>query len=119
MKTELILQIDGQAVSVSWEDNASAAALKKLAAQAPIIIQTSAYGGFEQAGPIGTSLPRNDRQITTKPGDIVLYAGSQIVVFYGSNSWAYTRLGRITDQDAQGMKELLGHGDVEIRLDME
>ena len=68
------------------------------------------------AGPIGTTLPRNDIQTTTQAGDIVLYSGNQIVVFYGSNSWAYTRLGHITDKTAEEMAALLGNGDVTITL---
>ena len=85
----------------------------------PLTIQMSMYGGFEQVGSIGSSLPRNDVQTTTGAGDIVLYSGNQIVVFYGSNSWAYTRLGHITDQDAAGMAELLGNGDVIVTISME
>jgi hypothetical protein len=77
------------------------------------------YGGFEQVGGIGKSLPRNDVQMTTSAGDIVLYSGNQIVIFYGSNSWAYTRLGHITDQDAGGMTDLLGNGDVTITISLE
>ena len=91
-------------------------ALKELAAEAPITIQMSMYGGFEQVGPIGTNLPRNDVQTTTEAGDIVLYSGNQIVVFYGSNSWAYTRLGHITDQDAAGMTALLGNEAVTLEI---
>ena len=82
----------------------------------PLVIQMSMYGGFEQVGPIGQSLPRNDVQTTTVSGDIVLYSGNQIVVFYGPNSWAYTRLGHITDKTAFEMKELLGNGDVTITI---
>ena len=81
-----------------------------------LTIQMSMYGGFEQVGSIGQSLPRNDRQTTTQAGDIVLYSGSQIVVFYGSNSWAYTRLGHITDKSPQEMAELLGSGEVTITI---
>ena len=77
------------------------------------------YGGFEQVGPIGQSLPRNDEQTTTSSGDIVLYSGNQIVVFYGSNSWSYTRLGRITDKTASELAELLGNGDVTITISLE
>ena len=77
------------------------------------------YGGFEQVGSIGTALPRNDVETTTASGDIVLYSGDQIVVFYGSNSWEYTRLGHITDQDTAEMEELLGNGDVTITVSME
>ena len=58
-------------------------------------------------------------QTTTAAGDIVLYAGNQIVVFYGSNAWAYTRLGHITDQSAADMEALLGHGDVTLSLRLE
>jgi hypothetical protein len=76
------------------------------------------YGGFEQVGLLGVSLPREDVQTQTTAGDIVLYSGNQIVIFYGSNSWAYTRLGRITDQSAADLTEVLGNGDVAITVSM-
>ena len=119
VKTDLILKIDGQKVSVTWENNESVTALRELAADAPITIQMSMYGGFEQVGPIGTNLPRNDVQTTTKAGDIVLYSGNQIVVFYGSNSWAYTRLGRIDGLNSSELTSLLGNGAVELILSVE
>ena len=119
VKTDLILKIDGQKVSVTWEDNESVTALRELAADAPITIQMSMYGGFEQVGPIGTNLPRNDVQTTTKAGDIVLYSGNQIVVFYGSNSWAYTRLGRIDGLNSSELTSLLGNGAVELIISVE
>lgn len=119
MTTELLLTIDGQEVSVAWEDNDSVAALWELATEAPVTIQMSMYGGFEQVGPIGTNLPRNDEQTTTGAGDIVLYSGNQIVVFYGSNSWAYTRLGRIDGLNSSELTSLLGNGAVELILSVE
>ena len=79
----------------------------------------SMYGGFEQVGSIGTDMPRNDEQTTTQAGDIVLYAGDQMVVFYGSNSWAYTRLGHITDKTPEEMRTLLSNGDVTITLSVQ
>ena len=79
-------------------------------------INMSMYGGFEQVGSIGTSLPRNDSQTTTSPGDIVLYSGNRIVIFYGSNSWAYTRLGKITGLDEKELEDTFGNGDVTISL---
>ena len=118
-ETELKMMIGDQAVTVEWEDNESAKALKQLAENGPLTIQMSMYGGFEQVGAIGSSLPRNDVQTTTQACDIVLYSGDQIVVFYGSNSWAYTRLGRITDKTAEEMAKLLGNGDVVITLSAE
>lgn len=115
---KLSMEINGTEVSVAWEDNESTAALEELAGKAPITVQMSMYGGFEQVGSLGASLPRNDSQTTTSAGDIVLYSGNQIVVFYGSNSWAYTRLGRITDKTAAELAELLGNGDVTITIEM-
>ena len=115
----LQLWIDDTAVAVTWEDNESVSALRELCREEPLTISLSMYGGFEQVGPLGTSLPRSDRQTTTAAGDIVLYAGNQIVVFYGSNSWAYTRLGRITDPGAEDLAALLGRGDVSLTLGLE
>ena len=105
-------------VEVKWEDNDSVAALKELAAGG-LEIRMSMYGGFEQVGPIGSRLPSSDVQTVTDSGDIVLYSGSQLVVFYGSNSWAYTRLGHITDKTPEEMKTLLGNSDVTITLSMD
>ena len=118
MKT-LTMKIDGEKVAVDWEENESVAALTELVKDKPLTVQTSMYGGFEQVGSIGTSLPRNDAQTTTQAGDIVLYSGNQIVVFYGTNSWAYTRLGHITDKTAAQMKDLLGNENVTIVISME
>ena len=115
----LQMKIGETPVTVEWEENESVEALKELCLNAPLKIQMSMYGGFEQVGPIGQSLPREDRQTTTQAGDIVLYSGSQIVVFYGSNSWAYTRLGKIADKSAAELKDLLGNGDVTITLTWE
>ena len=112
----MLLTINGTQIPVDWEDNESVEALKDLAAEAPLTIQMSPYGGFEQVGPIGTSLPRNDEQTVTEPGDLVLYSGNQIVVFYGSNSWAYTRLGRIRDMDQAALTELLGADAVSLGI---
>ena len=110
------MRIGDTAVTVIWEDNKSVTALQELVAQEPLIIQMSMYGGFEQVGSLGTSLPRNDVQTTTQAGDIVLYSGNQIVVFYGSNSWSYTKLGRITVPSAEQLQKLLGNGDVTITI---
>ena len=114
----ILMKIGDEIVTIAWEENESVAALAKLLREHPMSIQMSMYGGFEQVGSFGTSLPRDDEQTTTQAGDIVLYSGNQIVVFYGSNSWAYTRLGRITDKSAEELKELLGGGDVTITLDL-
>ena len=117
IETMIQMKIGDIDVIVNWEENESVEALKALCQDVPLTIQMSMYGGFEQVGSIGQSLPRNDSQTTTQAGDIVLYSGNQIVVFYGSNSWAYTRLGHIMDKSAQEMAELLGDGDVTITIE--
>lgn len=113
----MIMTICDTKVDVSWEDNDSVRELKELA-EKNLLIQMSMYGGFEQVGSIGQSVTRNDKQTTTEPGDIVLYSGNQLVVFYGSNSWSYTRLGKINLSDEE-LENLLGNGDVTITLSME
>ena len=112
MEDSMRLLIGEKEVPVTWEENASVEALKELS---PITIQMSMYGGFEQVGALGQSIVRNDKQTTTNYGDIVLYSGDQIVVFYGSNSWSYTRLGHI-DLTQKEMQDLLSGGDVSITL---
>ena len=114
----ILMKIGKETVTVTWEGNESVAALKELLREQSMSIQMSMYGGFEQVGSLGTSLPRDDEQTTTQAGDIVLYSGSQMVVFYGSNSWAYTRLGRIADKSAKELEELLGNEDVIITLEL-
>ena len=112
----MVLKIAGTEVPVTWEDNASVKELKELAANG-LTISMSMYGGFEQVGPIGQRITSSDKQTTTSPGDIVLYSSSQIVIFYGSNSWSYTRLGKIDLPDDK-VKELLSQGDVTITLEI-
>ena len=120
-KTEKMLQlkISDTIVEVAWEENESVEELRRLCSSEPLTIQMSMYGGFEKVGSIGSSLPGNDVQTTTESGDIVLYSGNQIVVFYGSNSWAYTRLGKVTDKSKVEMTELLGNEDVTITISVE
>lgn len=113
----LAMKIAGIPVTVAWEDNDAVAALKEYCRDQILTIPLSMYGGFEQVGSIGTSLPQNDVQTTTQSGDIVLYSGNQLVVFYGSNSWAYTRLGHITDKSQDELTSLLSNGDVSITLE--
>ena len=106
------LIIDDKVVPVTWEQNASTAALQKLL---PLTIKLSPYGGFEQVGDIGQNITSEDKQITTQYGDMVLYAGNKLVIFYGSNSWAYTRLGHI-DMSKQELTALLNRDGVTVQL---
>ena len=113
---EMRLLIGDEAVEVDWEENDAIAALKEQVQNQPLTIDMSMYEDFEQVGELGMSLPAEDEQIETEAGDIMLYSGDKIVVFYGTNSWAYTRLGRITDKSPEEMAQLLGNGDVQITI---
>lgn len=106
---KLTLKIDDIEVDVIWADNDSVRALKNLAKDG-LTINMSKYGGFEQVGSIGSTLPSADTRITTNPGDIVLYSSNQIVIFYDSNTWSYTKLGHINLSKSE-LVELLGEVD--------
>ena len=111
---KLTLKIDGIEVDVIWADNDSVKALKNLAKDG-LTINMSKYGGFEQVGSIGSTLPSADTRITTNPGDIVLYSSNQIVLFYDSNTWSYTKLGHINLSKSE-LTDLLGDEDVVITI---
>lgn len=111
---ELTLKINDIEVDVIWTDNDSVRALKNLAKDG-LTINMSKYGGFEQVGSIGSTLPSADTRITTNPGDIVLYSSNQIVLFYDSNTWSYTKLGHINLSKSE-LSDLLGDEDVVITL---
>ena len=111
---KLSLKLNDIEVDVIWTDNDSVRALKNLAKDG-LTINMSKYGGFEQVGSIGSTLPSSDTRITTSPGDIVLYSSNQIVIFYDSNTWSYTKLGHINLSKSE-LTDLLGDEDVVITL---
>ena len=111
------VQVGDTIFSATLEENAAVSALVDMMRESPVVLQMSDYSGFEKVGPLGTSLPADNSQTTTHAGDIVLYNGNQIVVFYGSNSWSYTRLGHI--DDLTGWEEALGNGDVTVTFYLE
>lgn len=114
-ETELKIFIDGTEIPVIWEQNETVKELKADASNGPIEVDMSMYGGNEQVGSLGKTYTRNDRQITTHNGDIVLYSADQIVLFYGSNSWSYTVLGKI-DLPEDQVTELLSNGNIELTI---
>lgn len=111
------VQIGNSTFTATLEDNPAVDSLVQMMEDAPVVIEMSDYSGFEKVGSLGTSLPVSNSQTTTQSGDIVLYNGNQIVIFYGSNSWSYTRLGKI--DDLSGWEEALGSGDVTVTFSME
>lgn len=114
---KMTLQIGNNTFTVTLENNDAVDALVDMMREEPVVIQMSDYSGFEKVGSLGTSLPASNKQTTTQSGDIVLYNGNQIVIFYGSNSWSYTRLGRI--DDLSGWEDALGSGDVAVTFSLE
>ncbi len=111
------VQVGDTIFSATLEENVAVSALVDMMRESPVVLQMSDYSGFEKVGPLGTSLPADNNQTTTHAGDIVLYNGNQIVIFYGSNSWSYTRLGHI--DDLTGWEEALGNGDVTVTFSLE
>ena len=117
MGRKIIVEVNGSRFTATLENNKAADALEEMVQEEPVTVQMSDYAGFEKVGSLGASLPASNRQTTTHAGDIVLYQGNQIVIFYGSNSWSYTRLGKI--DDLTGWEEALGNGDVTLTLSLE
>lgn len=109
---QMNVQVGDATFSAALEENTATEAFVAMMKNAPVTIRMSDYSGFEKVGALGTSLPASNSQTTTQPGDIVLYNGNQIVIFYGSNSWSYTRLGKI--DDLTGWEQALGTGDVTV-----
>ena len=111
------VQVGDTIFSATLEENVAVSALVEMMQESPVVLPMSDYSGFEKVGSLGTSLPADNSQTTTHAGDIVLYNGNQIVIFYGSNSWSYTRLGHI--DDLTGWEEALGNGDVTVTFPLE
>ena len=110
------MKVENHTFQANGESNSAVDAFVDMMRESPITIRMSDYGGFEKVGSLGESLPTSDRQTTTEEGDIVLYSGNQIVIFYGTNSWSYTRLGHVDDLD--GWEEALGNEDVTVTFSL-
>ena len=116
----LKLSVNGRSFTATMTESSSTEALKERLAQGDVSIRMSDYGNMEKVGNLGFSLPRNDIQTTTVPGDIVLYQGNSLVIFYGANSWSYTRLGKVDGVSTRKeMLELLGGaGEITVTLSL-
>ena len=109
------IYVNNAVLAVKAENNSSAEALIRLLGTGDITITMHDYGSFEKVGPLGTTIPRNDEDITTTPGDIILYQGNQITIYYDENRWDFTKLGHI-DIGQDELKAVLGSGDVTVTL---
>lgn len=112
----LMLSVNGSPLNIRWENNNTVRELIAYAENENISVDTTLYGGFEQVGSLPQRFSRNDVQMTTEPGDIVLYSGNQLVVFFGSNSWSYTRLGQIEGLSEEELSELLNTNSASIEI---
>lgn len=115
-QTKITLSNREKTVTATLADNNATRQLITELQKGSITIDMSEYGGFEMVGALPWTLPTENRQITTVPGDIMLYQGSNIVIFYGSNSWSYTPIGKIDDATAASVKEFLGSGSVRLTI---
>ena len=118
-QTKVQLKVGGNYMTATLTDNEATRELTRLLEQGDITIRMSDYGGFEKVGALPQSFPTSNTQITTEPGDIMLYQGNNMVIFYGSNSWSYTRLGKIDGATASNLRQFLGNGDVTLTLSLE
>ena len=112
---------DGKTFTATLADNSSADALIELLSKGDVTVEMEDYGNMEKVGPLGTSLPRNDRQTSTGPGDIILYQGKYLVIYYSTNSWNFTRIGKVNG--AGSRKEMLdllgGAGKISVTLSLD
>ena len=120
MPKQIQISISGKTIPVKIEDNVATRALVAALQKASVTYEADDYGGFEKVGALGRSLPASDTQITTQPGDVILYSGNQIVLFYGSNSWGYTRIGKMEYGSLDGLKSFLkaGEGKISVTLSL-
>ena len=110
------MKIDSISVDITWENNNSVKDLLNFAKNG-LTINMSRYGDFEQVGSIGKNIVSNNKQITTNPGDVVLYNSNQIVIFYGTNTWSYTKLGHINLNQTE-LNNLLNKSNVVLYLNI-
>ncbi len=116
--TTMYITVNHHTLTVQMADNSSAKALLALLKNGDITVNAQDYGSFEKVGPLGAELPTNDEQITTQPGDLILYQGNQITLYYDTNSWSFTRLGKVQGVTADELRAILGDGDVTMVLSL-
>lgn len=117
-QNQIYITANGETRTATLADNEATEALRRLLVDGTVTINMREYGGFEKVGALPQSLPTSNAQITAQPGDIMLYQGSQMVIFYGNNSWSYTRLGKIDGATARNIKSWLGTGSVTVSLSL-
>ncbi len=115
---EIKISVNNEELIVKLEDNSSSRALVEKLKEKDLVINAEDYGNFEKVGSLGFNLPTNDTNITTTPGDLILYHGNQITLYYDTNTWTFTRLGKVKNKTKEELKEILGSGDVVLTLSL-
>ena len=118
-EAKLKIEVNGYTLIAELADNPSAREFAGLIREEPLTLNLDEYGGFEKVGALPQSLSTDDTRITTEPGDIMLYQGKQITMFYGTNTWSYTPLGKIENAAHEELKDIFGEGDVTVVLSLE
>ena len=116
MAQKMYITIDGRTEAVTLVNNSATQALVTKLQEAPVTITLNSSGGFEIWGALGFSLPTSNEQINAQPGDVILYNGSNICLFYGTNSWSYTRLGKIDGLSESELRTFLKAGESNISV---
>lgn len=106
------IQIGEHVLTATLVQNSSTEALVEMLSEGPVTINMNDYANMEKVGSLPASLPRNDKQISTAAGDLILYQGNSFVIYYDTNAWSLTRLGKIENVTQQELKEILGSGSV-------
>lgn len=119
MDDKFIISANGKELAATFAENSSAEAFRNLIADAPLMVSMSDYGNFEKVGDLGHNLPTNDTRITTEPGDVILYIGNNITIYYGVNTWSFTRLGKIDGNPTrESILAVLGNGTVNVTFSL-
>ena len=113
------LEINNYELNATLVDNSSTQALIEKLKESDITINMNDYGNMEKVGQLDFSLPRNDQNITTESGDLILYQGNNFVIYYDTNNWSLTKLGKIDNIDKQQLKNILGSGSVVVTLSLD
>lgn len=116
MSSTIHINANGKTLTAVLAENSSASALLEMLQEGPVTVHMRDYAGMEKVGSLGKRLPSNNEPITTSAGDLILYQGDQLVIYYAPNHWNFTRLGRIQDITADELCDILGAGDVEVTL---
>lgn len=113
------LSVNGKILDIKLENNSSSVAFMEKLKNGEIIVKAEDYGNFEKVGDLGFDLPTNDKQITTEPGDLILYQGNKITLYYDTNTWTFTKLGKVQNVSKENLKQILGSDDVTLKFSLE